>query len=81
MNRLHNNSDTLLKTLVTAYEVGCYFRGRPGQLGQNVILACEDKFIFSFHWIENWSSCGHALEQLEFSGTKIMMNGPIVCQL
>ena len=34
-----------------------------------------------FHGIKKWSSCVCLLEQLESSGTKTMMRGPIVRQL
>ena len=33
------------------------------------------------HKMDRWSSRGHALENLESSGTKIMMSGPIVYTL
>ena len=32
-------------------------------------------FFFSFHWIDQCSSLGRALEHLESSGTKMFMNG------
>ena len=38
-------------------------------------------YLFLFHWVEKWSHCGRALDHLESFGTKIMTNGPIVCQL
>ena len=37
--------------------------------------------IHSFSETEKQISSGRALENLELSGTKIIMNGPIVCKL
>ena len=37
--------------------------------------------LFLLHWIEKWSSRGRVMEHLDSSDTKIMMRGPIVCQL
>ena len=30
--------------------------------------------LLLFHWMEKWSSCGRALEHLESSGIKVLMN-------
>ena len=34
-------------------------------------------YYYLLHWTENWSGCGHLLEYLESSGTKITIRGPI----
>ena len=37
--------------------------------------------VILFNWINKSSSHEHTLEHMESTGTKIMISGPIVCQL
>ena len=48
---------------------------------QNSIIALSTTTTYTFYIREKQSSCGHALEYLESTGTKYFMNGLIVCKL
>ena len=54
---------------------------RHQKLCVSMILTFASLFVFMFHGIKKQSSCVCLLEQLESSGTKTLMTGPIVRQL